>query len=267
MNQWCAYLWLVLSLLPTLPAWAVDKEPVGRVLMAVGDVQARNGEENRKLERKSDIYPGDTLLTSKDSQLQLRMVDGAFIALTPDTAFEVRSYHFGDGPKADNVAVTLLKGGLRTVTGQIEKSNYRLATPAATLGIRGTVFEVYVAADGTTTVILREGGVDVSGLVGQKIKMDLANLASVIRKGGAAGQPGPIPPEIQQLLESILPLPPGSVGVEENGGTTVFTFDIDPALILTNPDTGSQPPTVSPDGNPPTEPAPSQQQPPPCPFC
>lgn len=254
MNTLHRGLLVILALVCFQGAWAAEGAPVGKVLMATGVASAKSTSEERALQRKSDIYAGDVLVTGKNSQVQLRMNDGALIALGAETEFEVKSYRYNEEGKKDEVVLAVIKGGLRTITGQVDKSGYKMTTPAATLGIRGTIFEVHVAADGTTTVILREGGVDVTGQVGDKIKMDLANLASIIQKGGAAGKPGPIPDDVLKILQSILPVPAGGGAVETDGeGGTTFTFDIDPGSIITNPDTGPQPPTANPNGEPPVD--------------
>lgn len=248
------YRWLVVAVAVIGLQVAFAADPVGKVLMTTGSVSAKASGGERALQRKSDVFVGDTVVTGKDSQVQLRMNDGALIALGAGSEFEVKSYRYNEAGKKDEVALALIKGGLRTITGQVDKSGYKMTTPAATLGIRGTIFEVHVAADGTTTVILRDGGVDVTGQVGDKIKLDLANLASIIQKGGAAGKPGPIPDDILKLLQSILPIPPGGGSMEGDGeGGTTFSFDVDPGSILTDPTTGPQPPTADPSGDPPID--------------
>lgn len=230
---------------------------VGKVLMAVGQVSAQGGPEIRPLERRSDIFVGDVLTTGKESQVQIRMNDGALIALGAEAVFNVKSYRFNEPGKKDEAVLSLVKGGLRTITGHMEKSGYRMETPAATLGIRGTIFDVYVAADGTVTVILREGGVDVTGSVGGKLKLDIAGLATIIKPGSAPTTPGPIPDDILEYLRSILPVPiSGGTWEWDPEGGFIFTLDLDPRDILGDPSTGLPPPFTTGDGLPPIPPDP-----------
>lgn len=226
--------------------------PVGKVLMTVGAVSAKAGDDSRPLQRRSDIFVGDLLVTGNESQMQIRMNDGAMIALAADTEFSVKAYRYNEAGKKDEVVLSVIKGGLRTITGQVEKTGYQLTTPAATLGIRGTIFEVHVAADGTTTVILRQGGVDVTGQIGEKVKMNLVNLASIIKKGGAAGQPGEIPEDVLQFLQSLLPDSAGGMGESDGNGGFNFTIDVDPNDILLNSE-DMQPPGTAGDGYPDTD--------------
>lgn len=98
------------------------------------------------------VYAGQTITTGPDSEVQLVTQDGGILALRPDTTFRVDEYR-ADGGSADRIFMSLLRGAVRSITGWIGKhdtSAYRLATPTATIGIRGT--------DHETTVIDAAGG-------------------------------------------------------------------------------------------------------------
>ena len=136
-------------------------QEAGQVLMVAGQATAKGVDGNaRSLERRALVYVGDTLATGKESQAQIRMKDGAMIVLGADAEFLVKAYSYKNaGDAKDSAVLSLVKGGLRTISGQIEKSSYKLQTPVATLGIRGTSFDVHVNPDGSTWVILHEGEV------------------------------------------------------------------------------------------------------------
>lgn len=101
----------------------------------------------RILSVKSEVIPGDTLETQKDSYAQVKFQDGAMITLKPNTQFNIAAYNFSEAkPQDDNAVFSLLKGGLRAVSGLISKRGnqdaYRMNTATATIGIRGTIFDV-----------------------------------------------------------------------------------------------------------------------------
>lgn len=99
----------------------------------------------------SKIYEGQTIVTSADGEVHIVTEDGGLIALRPDTEFRVDQYK-AEGGADDRTFVSLLKGSLRSITGWIGGHNhaaYSVATPGATIGIRGT--------DHETTVILKAG--------------------------------------------------------------------------------------------------------------
>lgn len=96
------------------------------------------------------IYEKQTITTAPDSEVHLETVDGGIIAIRPNTAFRVDEYK-ADGSPDDKVFMSLLKGAIRSITGWIGKYNapgYRITTPTATIGIRGTDHETTVIDEG-----------------------------------------------------------------------------------------------------------------------
>ena len=117
-------------------------ERIGRVIHSIGDVQAANNGKTRALKRGSSIYEGDVVRSSRDSLSQLRMSDGALIALRANTQLRFDEYRYKKDQKGASSSVfSLLKGGFRTISGligKVNKQNYRVRTSVATIGIRGT---------------------------------------------------------------------------------------------------------------------------------
>ena len=114
-------------------------------------VSGKDGEPGN-ISTGQKIYAGQTINTASDGEVQLVTEDGGIVALRPDTTFRVDEYR-ADGGSGDRIFMSLLKGAVRSITGWIGKHDnaaYRLTTPTATIGIRGT--------DHETTVIQKTGG-------------------------------------------------------------------------------------------------------------
>ena len=95
------------------------------------------------LSQKSEVRPGDTLSTQRDSYAQINFSDGSSMTMRPNTRMKVEAYQFAqDKPQEDGAFFRLIKGGLRTVTGLVGKRGnqdaYRIGTATATIGIRGS---------------------------------------------------------------------------------------------------------------------------------
>lgn len=92
----------------------------------------------------SEVQAGDTLRTELNTYTRLRFSDGGEVVLRPETVFKVDAYTYNAAEKSsDNFLVSLIKGGMRSVTGLLGKRNtdkYKVKTGAATIGIRGTHF-------------------------------------------------------------------------------------------------------------------------------
>lgn len=183
---------LFLGIGPT-PAHAATK--AGKVIMAKGTVEAVSGDTRRSLKRRSAVHTGEVVITGKDSRAQIRFIDGALLTLEPGSELSIEEYNYQDETGApDQVLMRLVKGGLRTVTGAIGKSNqkaYRLDTPLATIGIRGTMFAVTLdRATGALEVIVDEGRVEVlnqfgSLLIGAGQPYRIAHIHGAIAPQGA----------------------------------------------------------------------------------
>ena len=92
------------------------------------------------------VYEGQTINSGHDSEVHLVTEDGGIIAVRPDSVFRVDAYK-AEGGSEDRIFMSLLKGAFRSITGWIGKHNssaYRVTTPSATIGIRGTDHEVTV---------------------------------------------------------------------------------------------------------------------------
>lgn len=98
----------------------------------------------------SQIYANDTISTGPDSEVQIVTEDGAFLAVRPNSAIHIDAYQ-AEGRPDDRSFLSLLKGGLRAITGWIGATHHsatRITTPAATIGIRGTDHDVTQVAQG-----------------------------------------------------------------------------------------------------------------------
>lgn len=138
-------LFAALCLLASSGAWAA----AGKTIFASGEVQAQDPQNvSRALRRGDTVNSGDTLITAA-GKLQVRFSDGGLVSLQEHTRFVVDDYNFEES--GDKASFSLLKGGLRAVTGTIgvrSRETYSITTPVATIGIRGTGFTLrYCAGD------------------------------------------------------------------------------------------------------------------------
>jgi hypothetical protein len=124
-------------------AWAA--QVIGVVTHLSGPLLDRKADGSVKvLGLKSEVENGDTLVSEKNTYAQIRFVDNHEITLKPGTTFRIENFHYDAArPDADSAAFSLVKGGLRSITGLLGKRNkerFSLKTPSATIGIRGTTF-------------------------------------------------------------------------------------------------------------------------------
>lgn len=131
------------ALLLALGASVVHAEPVGRVLVAVGDTSALRNGVAVKLTRGAEVQTGDTLRVGEASNMQVRFTDAGITALRSNSEFRIDDYKFEEKTNIGKSFFSLVKGGMRAITGLIgryNRDNYAVKAATATIGIRGTHF-------------------------------------------------------------------------------------------------------------------------------
>jgi FecR protein len=121
----------------------------GHVLFVNGSVQITNSAaQTRTLQKGDVISESDTVTTARGASAQIKMRDGGYIVIRPDSQLKFDSFIFsGEEDGSERSFFSLLKGGIRAITGLIgqrNKKSYRITTPDSTIGIRGTDHETFV---------------------------------------------------------------------------------------------------------------------------
>ena len=156
-------------LLGASPVHAQAQNAAASVIASAGENFVARGGTRVALRRGDNVQVGDVVEVGAASNVQLRFTDEAIVALRENTRFGVNDFSFNTAkPEESRSAFSLLAGGLRTITGrigQVARSNYRVTTPTATIGIRGTHFNLVSCtsncanADGTRAPEGTYGGV------------------------------------------------------------------------------------------------------------
>ena len=136
--------WTVLAVLTLISTSALAD---GTVTQLAGTITAKRSGDVLALSRGSTVKEGDVITTEKGAYAQIKFSDGMLMTLKPSTQVAIKDQHFEENePEKDKFTLGLLKGGLRTISGLISKRGnrdaYKMNTATATIGIRGTVFDV-----------------------------------------------------------------------------------------------------------------------------
>ena len=168
-------------LLATVCCWTfalhAGPQPVARVSMAVGDAQ-RIGASGQvtPLSLGTQLSEQDRIITGKDAMVILIFSDQARVALRPDSELLIRRYKVDPNGAETELQLDLLRGTVRQISGraaQKQPERYRLNTPIAAIGVRGTDF-LAKTGEGLVEAYVHEGAIVVAPL-------------------GGAGTPGEIP--------------------------------------------------------------------------
>lgn len=136
---------------------------MGHVTFTLGQVERINGQGHKDvLKKDASIEVGDQITTNAAGHAHIRFIDQGFISVRPNSRLLINAYRYDrNTPKSNEVKFTLYQGVVRSISGQAAqgaKDKYRLNTPTAAIGIRGTDFVVSVSAD-ITRVSVESGSI------------------------------------------------------------------------------------------------------------
>ncbi|GAB4089353.1 FecR family protein [Hydrogenophaga soli] len=140
----------------------------GRIQYAAGDVERSHGTVRESVVKGVTVDVGDAIITGLTGRAQILFSDGGLISLYPESRFNIQDYGNASAGESDRFQVQLYRGLMRVITGLIGKrapTRYKVATPVATIGIRGSAFLVQ-ASDTEVRVSCEEDAIEVCTSVG-----------------------------------------------------------------------------------------------------
>ena len=156
---------LSLMILSEFPA--IAGQVAGRALSVKPNATLANAEGSVTLVVGADIAMGDRIKTDRKGQVQLKFSDETKLVVGPNSSLVIEAYLLRSGNRANNFTVRALGGSFRMITGKSKKQAYKIKTPTATIGVRGTSFDIAVQRNGETGVLLFEGEAEICGRSGK----------------------------------------------------------------------------------------------------
>ena len=173
---------------------------VGQVSLLIGEARVFRADGSQELlQRGSHVRVGDRIETASNGHVHMRFIDNAAISVRPQSSLEVQTYRYNaEKPELSEVRLRVEKGVSRSISGaatELDKTRFRLNTPLAAIGVRGTDFIVQTDAtgvratvsDGAIAVGVLGEGCSVAGLGpcagAQLLSTEMGGLMAEIRPG------------------------------------------------------------------------------------
>jgi hypothetical protein len=157
---------------------------VAKVVDIKGDVYAQNrankNEGERKLSLGANLNAQDYLTSQADSYVVMVFRDGEKVTLQANSEFDIVQYDYQQTGKKDKILFKLAAGGMRALTGSIGKKDhdaYAVNTPVATIGIRGTEYDLQCNGS-----CIEESNIENNGLIDD----DTSGMISYVQQGTIA---------------------------------------------------------------------------------
>jgi len=135
---------------PATDAQPAAVEPIGNVATVTGIATVIRDKNSYPLKVRDDIYLNDVVQTSSNSALGITFNDATTFNLSASAKITIDNYVYEDGGKQNSAIFDIGKGTVAFVAAAVAKTgDMKIATPTATLGIRGTTGVVDVPENAT----------------------------------------------------------------------------------------------------------------------
>lgn len=144
----------IILLLSLTAALAAAAPVAGRVVALQGQVTAEAGGAKRVLALRGDVFEGDVIATAANGRAQIMFRDRTMFTLGPNSRLGITEYLRTAAGRAE---FQLQQGNIRMVSGQIVRNNpdnFRMNTPVACIGVRGTMTGHEVTPSGERHYVL-----------------------------------------------------------------------------------------------------------------
>jgi hypothetical protein len=136
---------------------------VGKIAAIRGKAYSFNDGITKQLFIKSEIFLNDTIETAKNSRLQILFKDETIASLGPESKMTIKDFKWDE--KESNFNAEAKEGIFHIMGGKIVNTapkNFKIKTPVASIGIRGSMFAFKVDKKNLDIVFLGGKGIDIS---------------------------------------------------------------------------------------------------------
>lgn len=231
-----------------------QNEAVGRISMTLGQAHIFRPDGSHRSARSGDpVWVGDRIETAAGGHVHIRFVDDALVSVRPASRLVIEDYQYDSSQVHQSLVRFRLDIGVaRSISGAAAegaRERFRLNTPLAVIGVRGTDFVVRADAQQTQAVV-NQGAITMAPLVVPDCQAHYSTGCgeSVARLLSAAEMPGMLMQYRSyfaqpQLLRQEMPPWEGGVVVAQNTKVepTPATLQLQPAINqLPHSTTGQQ---------------------------
>lgn len=156
---------------------------VGEAAVVKNEVLRVAGSATTQIKVGDGLVRDEVVRTGVDSATRLVMADSTNLSLGPNATLKLDRTVFDDSTHYKDVAVRLTSGAFRFVTGNSDKSAYKITTPLATIGVRGTTLDI-LSQRGQTIVNLQDGAATVCTVTFECIQLTQPGDTAIITTSG-----------------------------------------------------------------------------------
>ena len=131
-----------------------------------------------------DVVTRDEVVrTSADSDARIGLLDDTKLTLGPGSTLKIDRAVYSSEASYKQITIRLTSGAFRFITGHSDKKSYKIETPFASIGVRGTILDIQVLPN-QTLVSLQDGQASVCAGTQCTQLLQRGHTANVSREGG-----------------------------------------------------------------------------------
>lgn len=270
-----------LSLATAVAQASLPGTSVGEVTLVLGKAWIEKpGGDRERVTDGTKVGVFDRIETDSDGHVHIRFVDRGLFSVRPYSTLEIERYDYDPArPEASGVKLNLIEGEARSISGEAAhkaRENYRINTPIAAIGVRGTDF-VISAGQREVEARINEGAIVVTpfsaqcqadalsscNVNGQELAYGASQMLQLVADAGNAvllpasdlptsllSQSSPQPqPQVQIASNPVAATQPVASGREERSGGELYTesvtsLAVTKTIAVTLASTPPSPPSV-----------------------
>ncbi len=116
---------------------------------ASGSILVERNGKTLELNQGDSVLATDTIKT-QGASIELLFADGAVAMLSPQSTLKIQEFNYNSSEENSSFVLNLAQGAMRSISGKVVEHNpdaFKVMTPKATVGIRGTEFLTIVNSD------------------------------------------------------------------------------------------------------------------------
>ncbi len=137
-------------------AVAADAQKVGQAEIIRNEVVNATEAQIIPINVGDDVLRDEVVRTGADANARFGLIDNTKLTLGPASTLTIDRAVFADESRYKQITIRLTEGAFRFITGNSDKKSYKIETPTATIGVRGTILDIRIS-DKETLVALQDG--------------------------------------------------------------------------------------------------------------
>ncbi len=152
---------IAIAIAAMMPGIARAAANIGKATAIKTSVTGTLDSQSIVLKTGDEIFANQTVTTDAAGVGQFEFRDKTRLAVGPGSTVILDNFVYNPKGSGSKVVLELTRGSFRFITGKARHDAYEIVTPAATIGVRGTAFDVYVGDTGELAVAMINGAVEV----------------------------------------------------------------------------------------------------------